>query len=344
MKTSDFNYELPPELIAQKPAETRDASRLLLCNRESGAAEHRVFGDIIPILDPGDMLVLNDTKVYPARLLGTREDNGDAEVMLLRALDGGRYRALVRPGKKLQLGDVVTFPDSELRAEIISVLEGGERIVELFGVEDIEAEIDAIGNVPLPPYVQRPDGPLPDDAERYQTVFARHRGAVAAPTAGLHFTVDILEELKKKGIEIRYLTLHVGYGTFAPITVENVADHNVEKEYFSLPHGTARAVNEARVEGRRVIAVGTTAVRALESAATGAGIVKARKETTELFIYPGYQFKVVDALISNFHLPKSSLLALLCALAGYDNVMKWYAAAIAERYRFYSFGDTMFIE
>jgi S-adenosylmethionine:tRNA ribosyltransferase-isomerase len=263
--------------------------------------------------------------------------------MLLRALDGNRFRALVRPGRKLQLGDTVSFNDSELKAEIISVLEGGERVIELFGVEDIETEIDVVGSVPLPPYVKRPDGPFANDAESYQTVYARHRGAVAAPTAGLHFTGDILNEIKKNKVDIRFLTLHVGYGTFAPMTVEEIADHNVEKEYFSLPHGTARAINEARVEGRRVIAVGTTVVRALESAASGAGVVKARKESTELFIYPGYQFEVVDALLTNFHLPKSSLLILVCAFAGYDNVMKWYSKAIEEEYRFYSFGDAMLI-
>lgn len=344
MKTSDFDYELPDGLIAQKPAESRDGSRLMLCERESGAAEHRAFGDIISLLEPGDLLVLNDTKVYPARLLGNRESGGSAEIMLLRPLGKGRYRALVRPGKKLQIEDTVSFPGSELRAEVISILEGGERIIELFGVEEIEAEIDAIGTVPLPPYVQRSDGPSPDDAERYQTVYARHRGAVAAPTAGLHFTADIITELKKKGVDVHSLTLHVGYGTFAPITAEDIADHRVEKEDFSLPRGTARAINEAKVEGRRIIAVGTTVVRALESAATGPGVVKSSKGPTELFIYPGFKFSVTDALITNFHLPKSSLLTLVSAFAGYDNVMKWYAAAVEEEYRFYSFGDAMFIE
>ncbi len=343
MKTSDFDYELPEELIAQEPAETRDNSRLMLCNRESGSAEHKRFREISSQLEPGDLLVLNDTKVYPARLLGNRESGGSAEIMLLRSLGGGRYRALVRPGKKLQIGDTVNFADSELRAEVISVLEGGERIIELYGVEDMEAEIDSIGSVPLPPYVRRPDGLLPDDAERYQTVYARHRGAVAAPTAGLHFTSDILNELKNNGVDVHYLTLHVGYGTFAPISAEDIADHTVEKEDFSLPRGTARAVNEAKVEGRRVVAVGTTVVRALESAATGKGIVKPRKEPTELFIYPGYEFKIVDALVTNFHLPKSSLLALVCAFSGYDNIMKWYGSAVEDKYRFYSFGDAMFI-
>jgi len=344
MKTTDLSYHLPRDLIAQRPAETRDASRLLVCNRERGAVEHHIFADIVEYLKPGDLLVINDTKVYPARLVGERAGGGAAEIMLLRPLENGRFRALVRPGKILQLGAVVSFPCSELRAEVISVLERGERVVELFGVEDITAEIDRVGRTPLPPYVRREDEPSAEDGERYQTVYARHRGAVAAPTAGLHFTDALLKSIKANGVEVAALTLHVGFGTFSPISSEAVEDHIMEREEFSLAKGTARAINEAKVEGRRVIAVGTTVVRSLESAAASKGVVRSAKGATELFITPGYQFKIVDALITNFHLPRSSLLALVCAFAGYDNVMRWYREAVEREYRFYSFGDAMYIE
>ena len=344
MKTELFDYELPRHLIAQRPAEARDASRLMVCDKETGAAEDRVFSDFPEFLKPGDVLVVNDSLVYPARLLGEREAGGRAEVMLLRDLGDGKYRALVRPGRKLGVGARVSFPGSELQAEITAAFEYGERVVELFGVTDLKAEIDAIGTVPLPPYIHR-DGP-PDeyDKKRYQTVYARRRGSVAAPTAGLHFTEPVLEEIKKKDVEVVEITLHVSYGTFKPVMTETLEEHELEPEEVNISRSAARMISGAKLEGRRVVAVGTTVVRALENAAAEDGVIGPFRDETDLFIYPGYKFRVVDALLTNFHLPRSSLLALVCAFAGTNKVLGWYERAVEKGYRFYSYGDGMFIK
>jgi S-adenosylmethionine:tRNA ribosyltransferase-isomerase len=342
MKTSLFDYELPRKLIAQRPAEARDASRLMVCDKETGAAEDRVFSDFPDLLDPGDVLVINDSLVYPARLLGERETGGFTEIMLLRDLGDGKFRALVRPGKKLGVGARVSFPGSEMTAEVSAMLERGERVVELFGVTDVKAEIDAIGAVPLPPYIHRDGPPDEHDRKRYQTVYARRRGAVAAPTAGLHFTEQLLDDIKSKGAEVVEITLHVSYGTFKPMMTETLEEHELETEEVNISRSSARVISGAKLERRRVIAVGTTVVRALETAAA-ADVVAPYRGETDLFIYPGYKFRAVDALLTNFHLPKSSLLALVCAFAGTNKVLGWYERAVEKGYRFYSYGDAMFV-
>lgn len=343
MKASLFDYELPRKLIAQRPAVTRDASRLMVCDKDTGAAEDRVFSDFPEFLKSGDVLVINDSLVYPARLIGERETGGFAEIMLLRELGDGKFRALVRPGKKLGLGARVSFPGSEMTAEVSAMLERGERVVELFGVTDVKAEIDTIGTVPLPPYIHRDNPPDEYDRKRYQTVYARRRGAVAAPTAGLHFTEPLLDDIKAKGVEVVEITLHVSYGTFKPIMTETLEEHELETEEVNISRSAARMVSGARLDGRRIIAVGTTVVRALETAAAADGVLAPYRGETDLFIYPGYKFRAVDALLTNFHLPKSSLLALVCAFAGTNKVLGWYERAVEKGYRFYSYGDAMFV-
>jgi S-adenosylmethionine:tRNA ribosyltransferase-isomerase len=342
MKTSLLDYDLPHDLIAQYPAPARDASRLMVCRRGGGEPVHLAFADFPSLLREGDVLVLNDTLVYPARLTG-EVDGGAVEVMLLRKLAPGRFRALARPARRFALGARVTFPGQELHAEVTAVLAGPERVLEFYGEADVDEAIDRIGAVPLPPYIKRPAGPSPEDAERYQTVFARRRGSVAAPTAGLHFTRELLDGVAAAGVTVAEITLHVSYGTFKPVRTEELEQHEVEREEVGISRSAARAVSEAKIEGRRVIAVGTTTVRALESAADAAGMVGPYHGETDLFIYPGYRFRVVDALVTNFHLPRSSLLALVAAFAGVENVRSWYRAAVEQRYRFYSYGDAMFI-
>lgn len=317
---------------------------MMVCDKDTGAAEDRVFSEFPDLLEPGGVLVINDSLVYPARLLGERETGGRAEVMLLRDLGDGKYRALVRPGRKLGVGARVTFPGSELQAEITGALEYGERVVELFGVADLKEEIDALGTMPLPPYIHR-DGP-PDelDRKRYQTVYARRRGSVAAPTAGLHFTEPLVDRVKEKGVEVVEITLHVSYGTFKPVMSEMLEEHELEPEEVNISRSAARVISGAKLEQRRVVAVGTTVVRALETAAAADGVVGPFRGDTDLFIYPGYKFRAVDALLTNFHLPKSSLLALVCAFAGTNKTLGWYERAAEKGYRFYSYGDAMFIK
>lgn len=365
MNVFDFDYELPPELIAQHPPEVRGGSRLLVLDRSSGALVHARFAQLPEWLQPSDLVVLNDTRVFPARLLGRRvPSGGQVECLLLRQLDGDRWEALVHPGQKLHPGSRVDFAASvesqRLHAEILEQRFFGRRVIRLWteGGESVEALIDAIGHVPLPPYIKRSDES--DDRERYQTVYARAGGSVAAPTAGLHFTDDMLASLGQRGVDQVSLTLHVGYGTFKPVRVERVEDHEIDPEPFELSSPAASRINRAVAEGRRVVAVGTTTTRALETMAraprlrsgqalrqgsgqAGDGRVMPGRGTTDLFIYPGFEFKVVSALLTNFHLPRSSLLMLVAAFAGRERVMAAYREAVRERYRFYSYGDAMLI-
>ena len=342
MKVEVIDYDLPRHLIAQEPAPERDASRLMVCRREGGAPLHKKFADLADYLRSGDVLVVNDTSVYPARLRGLL-DGAEGELLLLRKLAPGRYRALARPARRASVGARFVFAPDDLRAEVVGVLAGPERVVEFYGADDVEAAVDACGTVPLPPYIKRPGGADARDAERYQTVYARRRGSVAAPTAGLHFTRALLERIREMGVDVVEITLHVSYGTFKPIRAEAFEEHEMEKEEASISRSAARAVSAAKLEGRRVVAVGTTSVRAVETAANEAGVVAPFRGETGLFIYPGYRFKAVDALLTNFHLPRSSLLALVAAFAGVGNVREWYREAVAERYRFYSYGDAMFV-
>lgn len=345
MKVEAFDYEIPRELVAQVPASTRDGARLMVCRRVDGTFHHMTIRDFPALLRPGDVLVVNDSAVIPARLIGRLEgeERAEVELLLLKKLAPGRFRVLARPARRLQLGSRAELGADGLRAEVVAVLKGAERVVEFFGADDLEGALERAGTVPLPPYIKRPGGPTAEDAERYQTVYARRKGSVAAPTAGLHFTAELLDRARAAGVEIVEVTLHVSYGTFKPIRVEELEQHEMEKEEMSISRSAARAVSAAKLEGRRVVAVGTTVVRALETAADAAGVVRPYHGDTNLFIYPGYKFKVVDALLTNFHLPRSSLLALVSAFAGMENVREWYRVAVSERYRFFSYGDAMFI-
>lgn len=340
MRVEDFDYYLPPELIAQHPVEPRDTSRLLVLHRESERLEHRRFYDLPLYLRPGDILVLNDTRVIPARLLGKKAGTGgQVEVLLLRPLWGNCWEVLVRPGRRIPPGTEILFGKGELWAKVLDRTPQGGRLVEFQYEGEWEEILERLGEVPLPPYIKE----KLSDPERYQTVYASRPGSVAAPTAGLHFTPQLLKELKEKGIKIVYILLHVGLGTFRPVREEMVENHRMHAEYFYVDEEAARTINEARRQGGRVIAVGTTVVRTLETVATPEGEIKPRDGFTELFIYPGYRFKAVDALITNFHLPRSTLLMLVCAFAGRERVLEAYQVAIKERYRFYSFGDAMLI-
>ncbi len=341
MKSSDFFYELPQELIAQEPIAERSKSRLLVLGRESGSIEHRVFEDIKGYLKKGDCLVLNDTRVIPARLLGEKEGTGGRiEFVLLKNLENDVWEVILKPGKRARPGARFVFGDGELRAEIIEVCEGGNRLVR-FEYEGIFQEVlDRVGIVPLPPYITK----KLDDSERYQTVYSRYRGSAAAPTAGLHFTRELLEELEQIGVKQAYLTLHVGLGTFRPVKVENVEEHVMHSEFFELNEAAASTINKAKEEGGRIIAVGTTSCRVLETVSSPEGHVKAFSGWTSIFIYPGYSFKIVDALITNLHLPESTLIMLVSAFAGKEHIMEAYHTAVRERYRFFSFGDAMFIK
>lgn len=338
MLLSDFDYHLPEELIAQYPAQVRDQSRLLVLGRSSGAINHRRFYNLPDYLNPGDTLVFNDTRVIPARLIGSKTDSGGkVEVFLLHRLTDECWEALVKPGRKLRPGTKVTFSE-ELSCEILAVTDFGGRVVRFLYSGIFEEILDRLGETPLPPYIHA----KLSDRERYQTVYARERGSAAAPTAGLHFTPQLLEQLKAKGVNLAFVTLHVGLGTFRPVSVEDVTSHKMHREFYSVPEETAAMVNRTRESGGRIVAVGTTAVRTLETAAVE-GRLAAGSGWTEIFIYPGYRFQLVDALITNFHLPKSTLLMLISALAGRENVLAAYREAVAEKYRFFSFGDAMLI-
>ncbi|GAB6075903.1 tRNA preQ1(34) S-adenosylmethionine ribosyltransferase-isomerase QueA [Desulfurobacterium crinifex] len=342
MKVSDFDYELPKELIAKFPVEPRDSSRLMVLHRNTGGIEHRIFRDIVAYLKPGDVLVINDTKVIPARLFGKLETGGKVELLLVRQPGLDTWEVMAKPARKLKEGKRIYF-DEELEAVVKGYSGEGRRIVEfiLKSNKDFMEKLEEIGHIPLPPYIEREE--KPEDREKYQTVFARKEGAVAAPTAGLHFTEELLQKLKDKGIIIKNITLHVGPGTFKPVKVENVEEHQMDYETYHVPEDTAAEINRAKEEGRRVIAVGTTVTRTLESAAEKDGKVKPGEGSTNLFIYPGYRFKVIDALITNFHLPRSTLLMLVSAFAGRERILNAYREAVEKGYRFYSYGDAMFI-
>lgn len=339
MLLSEFDYNLPEELIAQKPCEPRNHSRLMVVDKETGELEHRKFYNLKEYLIPGDTLIFNDTRVIPARLFGAKaETGGKVEVFLLTRKTGDEWEVLVKPGKNAKIGTTICFSD-ELSCEVIDHTDFGGRIVRFKFNGIFEEILDRLGQTPLPPYIKEEL----TDKERYQTVYARERGSAAAPTAGLHFTKEMLEELKAMGVNLGFVTLHVGLGTFRPVNVDKIEDHVMHREYYSVPKETAAMINKAKAEGRRVIAVGTTAIRTLESASQQKGIIEAKSGWTEIFIYPGYKFKIIDALITNFHLPKSTLLMLISAFAGKLTVFKAYEAAINERYRFFSFGDAMLI-
>ena len=341
LKVADFDYELPEELIAQTPIKKRDESRLMILNRKEQTIEHKVFKDIIDYLKSGDVLVRNNTKVIPARLYGKKETGANVEFLLLKNIEGDIWESIVRPGNKLHVGAKVIFGDGILEAKILEVMPGGTRKVE-FKYDGIFNEIlDKIGLMPLPPYIHE----KLKEKDRYQTVYAKYEGSAAAPTAGLHFTPELLEEIRKKGIEIANVTLHVGIGTFRPVKEDTVEAHKMHSEHFYIKQEDVNKINKAKQEGRRVIAVGTTSCRVLESIADEkTGMVKQIEDDTEIFIYPGYKFKCIDGLITNFHLPQSTLLMLVSALAGKDYIMKAYKEAVKKRYRFFSFGDAMFIE
>lgn len=339
MKTSDFNYDLPKELIAQVPIEKRDTSRLLVLDRSTGKTEHKVFHNIIDYLNPGDTLVLNNTKVIPARIYGHRESKDESiETLLVKDYGNDTWEVLAKPGKKLKIGTTIIYSD-RLKAEVIDILEEGERVIKFIYDGIFNELLDEVGIMPLPPYITE----KLDDKDRYQTVYAKTRGSAAAPTAGLHFTEELLTKIKEKGINIVYVMLHVGIGTFRPVKVENVLEHKMHSEYYEVSEEAAKVINETKTRGNKVICVGTTSCRTLESAANENGTVRAEKKETDIFIYPGYKFKVVDNLITNFHLPESTLIMLVSALADKKNIMNAYNQAVKEKYRFFSFGDAMYI-
>lgn len=339
MKTSDFYYDLPQELIAQTPLQQRDSSRLLVMNKESGALAHRHFYDIIDELRPGDCLVMNDSRVLPARLLGHRPTGGAVEILLLTQKEGDIWECLAKPGRKLHTGAEVMFGNGSLTATIVGETETGNRLVE-FHYEGIFMErLEELGKMPLPPYIKEEL----EDGERYQTVYSRVNGSAAAPTAGLHFTKELLAQIEAKGVKLAYVTLHVGLGTFRPVKVDDVTNHHMHSEFCMISAQTAQLLNETKAAGGRIVCVGTTSCRTLESLANADGGFQERSMWTDIFIYPGYRFKAMDALITNFHLPESTLIMLVSAFAGYDHVMNAYKTAVKERYRFFSFGDAMFI-
>lgn len=340
MKKSDFYFDLPEELIAQDPLEDRSGSRLLMLDKETGETRHRVFHDIVNYLAPGDCLVLNNTKVIPARLLGVKEDTGAAiEVLLLKRRDKDVWETLVRPGKKCRPGAKFVFGDGLLKAEVLEVVEEGNRLIRFTYDGIFEEVLDKLGEMPLPPYITH----KLQDKNRYQTVYAKYEGSAAAPTAGLHFTKELLQQIEEKGVKLAYVTLHVGLGTFRPVKEDDILDHHMHSEYYQVTEEAARMINNTKKSGGRVICVGTTSCRTVESASDEAGIVHAGCDNTEIFIYPGYRFKVLDCLITNFHLPESTLVMLVSALAGREHVLAAYEEAVKERYRFFSFGDAMFI-
>ena len=340
MNVSDFNFELPQELIAQDPLEERSSSRLLVLHKNTGETEHRSFRDLKSYLQKGDCLVINDTKVIPARLYGVREETGaKIEVLLLKRREGDVWETLVKPGKKARPGTRLSFGDGLLKGTVTDVAEEGNRLIRFFYEGIFEEILDRLGQMPLPPYITH----KLEDKNRYQTVYARYEGSAAAPTAGLHFTEELLKQIADKGVETAYVTLHVGLGTFRPVKVDNLLEHHMHSEYYEVTKEAAHKINSAKAKGGRIICVGTTSCRTVESAADEDGMVQPGCGNTEIFIYPGYRFKVLDCLITNFHLPESTLVMLVSALAGRENVLAAYREAIRERYRFFSFGDCMFI-
>ena len=340
MKTSDFFYELPEELIAQDPLEDRTASRLLVLDRKTDKLEHKIFGDVINYLNPGDCLVINNTRVIPARLIGEKEGTGGkVEILLLKRRENDIWESLVKPGKKLRPGARVIFGDGRLKAEILEIAEEGNRLVKFFYEGIFEEILDSLGEMPLPPYITH----KLEDKEMYQTVYAKFDGSAAAPTAGLHFTNELLEKIRQKGIRIASITLHVGLGTFRPVKVEDVNNHHMHTEWYEVNNEAADIINETKKNGGRVICVGTTSCRTIESVADENGLMSAKTGETDIFIYPGYKFKVMDGLITNFHLPESTLVMLVSAFAGKDRILSAYETAVKERYRFFSFGDAMIL-
>lgn len=340
MNISDFDYFLPEKQIAQIPADPRDSSRMMVLSPKTQTIEHRHFYQLDEYLTDGDVLIFNDTRVIPARLIGVRQPTGGkAEVFLLRQLERDRWEVLVKPGKKMRVGSVITF-GHELSCEVLAYTDFGGRIVK-FSYEGIFEEIlDRLGTMPLPPYIHE----TLEDPERYQTIYSREKGSAAAPTAGLHFTESLMDRLRKKGVHLGFVTLHVGLGTFRPVQVDEIEDHVMHSEFYSIPTETADLIRMAKQEGRRVVAVGTTSIRTLESAAVDHGMIEAKQGWTNIFIYPGYQFKIVDAVITNFHLPKSTLIMLVSAFAGREFTLQAYRTAVEENYRFFSFGDAMLIQ
>ena len=340
MNISDFDYFLPEEQIAQVPADPRDSSRMMVLSPQTQSIEHRHFYQLDEYLTDGDVLIFNDTRVIPARLIGVRQPTGGkAEVFLLRQLERDRWEVLVKPGKKMRVGSVITF-GHELSCEVLAYTDFGGRIVK-FSYEGIFEEIlDRLGTMPLPPYIHE----TLEDPERYQTIYSREKGSAAAPTAGLHFTESLMDRLRKKGVRLGFVTLHVGLGTFRPVQVDEIEDHVMHSEFYSIPTETADLIRMAKQEGRRVVAVGTTSIRTLESAAVDHGMIEEKRGQTNIFIYPGYQFKIVDAVITNFHLPKSTLIMLVSAFAGREFTLQAYRTAVEENYRFFSFGDAMLIQ
>lgn len=340
MKTSDFFYELPEELIAQDPLEDRTASRLLVLDRKEDKLEHKIFSDVVDYLSPGDCLVINNTRVIPARLIGEKEGTGGkVEILLLKRLKNDIWETLVKPGKKLRPGARVIFGDGRLKAEIMEIAEEGNRLVKFYYEGIFEEILDSLGEMPLPPYITH----KLEDKEMYQTVYAKFNGSAAAPTAGLHFTNKLLEEIRQKGIKIASVTLHVGLGTFRPVKVEDVNNHHMHTEWYEVNKEAAEIINETKKNGGRVICVGTTSCRTIESVADENGMMSAKTGETDIFIYPGYKFKVMDGLITNFHLPESTLVMLVSAFAGKERVLSAYETAVKEKYRFFSFGDAMLI-
>ena len=341
MKVSDFYFELPEELIAQYPLEKRDSSRLMVLDKKTGEIEHRKFHDILEYLNEGDTLVLNNTRVLPARLIGEKEETGGKiEFLLLKRIEGDKWECLAKPGRKAKVGTVFTFGEGKLKAIVREIGEEGNRIIEFKYDGIFEQVLDELGQMPLPPYIHE----KLEDKERYQTVYSKEKGSAAAPTAGLHFTEDLLKEIKDKGVNIAYLTLHVGLGTFRPVKVDDVNEHVMHSEFYHLEEEDAKIINETKKRGNKIISVGTTSTRTLETIGDENGFVKAQSGWTNIFIYPGYKFKIVDNLITNFHLPESTLIMLVSALAGQDNIMNAYNTAVKEKYRFFSFGDSMFIK
>ena len=341
MKVSDFYFELPEELIAQYPLEKRDSSRLMVLDKKTGEIEHRKFHNILEYLNEGDTLVLNNTRVLPARLIGEKEETGGKiEFLLLKRIEGDKWECLAKPGRKAKVGTVFTFGEGKLKAIVREIGEEGNRIIEFKYDGIFEQVLDELGQMPLPPYIHE----KLEDKERYQTVYSKEKGSAAAPTAGLHFTEELLKEIKDKGVNIAYLTLHVGLGTFRPVKVDDVNNHVMHSEYYHLDKENAELINKTKEAGKRVIAVGTTSSRTLETIGDENGRVREQSGWTDIFIYPGYKFKIVDNLITNFHLPESTLIMLVSALAGQDNIMNAYNTAVKEKYRFFSFGDSMFIK
>ena len=341
MKTSDFYYDLPKELIAQDPLEDRSASRLMHLNKETGEYEHGHFRDILKYLKPGDCLVINDTKVIPARLYGSKVGTDAAiEILLLKRRENDIWETLVKPGKKCKVGTVISFGDGILTGEVVDIVDEGNRLIQFHYDGIFEEILDQLGEMPLPPYITH----KLQDKNRYQTVYAKHEGSAAAPTAGLHFTTELLQQVQDAGVKIAHVTLHVGLGTFRPVKVEDVTQHHMHSEFYVVEEDQAKLINDTKAAGGRVIAVGTTSCRTLESATGEDGILKVGSGWTEIFIYPGYRFKMIDGLITNFHLPESTLVMLVSALAGKEHIMAAYEEAVREKYRFFSFGDALMIE